>query len=1351
MKKSTISLLLVICLLVFAVQAMTIEADAATTYVSGDWTYSVTSGVATITKYSGTASSVTIPKMMDNLYLVNAIGEKAFAGNVTMTSVSFPDTLTSIGRYAFSGCVGLKSVTLPSKLATLGERSFQNCFNLEKIIVQSTALNNIANYSGHNGQPFYQAGIGTSGISVVFEAGVTRIPNDMFYARAGNAYAANITSVTIADSVTSIGNNAFYGCVFLKSVDCGDGVQTIGESAFNSCSALVNIALPENALLKINKNAFANCTKMENIVLPDTLTNIGDYAFNGCVSLKSVTLPLKLATIGQRAFQNCTGVSTITVNSAAMNDIDNYSGTNGSPFYNAGIATDGIAVVFGSTCTKIPARLFNAYANPACAANIVSVTISKNVTTIGQSAFGYCPALRTVDMGTGVTTVNAYAFKGCTALTTVAYSTALTVLGDEAFMDCTNLTSSKLPVSLTKIGASAFRNCSGLTEIILPDTLTNIGDYAFCGCIGFSDITLPVNLATIGQRAFQDCVNVSAITVNTAAMNDVSNYSGTNGSPFYNVGSATEGVNVTFSNSCTKIPARLFNASANPACAANIINVSIADSVTYIGDSAFYSCTSLKTVDMGKGVKYVDPCAFMDCSSLTTVKYSDALTTIKKQAFRNCTSLKSGTLNTALTTIGDYAFQNCSALTSVTLPEDLSSMGQRVFQNCQSITKITVKSVDLKDIGNYSGTNGQPFYCAGLEGSGITVTFADGVTRIAGNLFGAHAGAGYAPNIKKVTVASSVKEVGTNAFLNCTNLTSIRFFGDAPKVNNNAFSGVTTTAYYPLNKNWADENLVDYSGSLTWKGFYTAEITTQPKTTYTKQGNTAKVTVKAVGDGAEYKWYYKNSGDSKFTKSSNTTATYSVKMSSTTKNRQVYCVVTDKYGNSVQSNTVYLRRAVSISTQPQDLVVAKGDTAKLTVKALGDGLKYEWYYKDAGSSEFKKSTITSSTYSVEMTAARHERQVYCKVIDKYGKTAKTDTVTLSIEATVTTQPKSVAVAKGETAKLTVKALGDGLKYEWYYKDADSSSYKKSTITKSAYSVEMTNARHGRKVYCKVTDQYGNTVKTNTVTLSMEATITTQPKNVVAADGETVVISFKAIGEGLKYEWYYKNAGSSSYKKTTASTSNKYTTEMTEDRHGRKIYCKVTDKYGNVAKTDVITLSIEATVTTQPKTTYAEKGETVKISVQAIGDGLTYKWYYKNDGASKFTKSSVTKSTYSVTMSNSTMNRQVYCVVTDQYGNSTQTKTVCLRMALAITSQPESVTVEKGDTAEISIKAVGDGLKYEWYYKNDGDSSFTKSTSDTSNTYSVKMTAARDGRKVYCKVTDKYGNTVKSNTVTLWIF
>ena len=240
---------------------------------------------------------------------------------------------------------------------------------------------------------------------------------------------------------------------------------------------------------------------------------------------------------------------------------------------------------------------------------------------------------------------------------------------------------------------------------------------------------------------------------------------------------------------------------------------------------------------------------------------------------------------------------------------------------------------------------------------------------------------------------------------------------------------------------------------------------------------------------------------------------------------------------------------------------------------------------------------------------------------------------------------------------------------------------------------------------------------------------------------------KAQGEGLKYQWYIKNAGQKKYSKSSV-TSATYSCKMNEKSKDRLVYCIVTDANGESVKSKTVILREAVSITTQPKNTQAQSGNTVKVTVKASGDGLKYQWYVKNAGAKKFTKSSVTKATYSTKMREAAQGRQIYCVVTDAYGKKVQSKTVTLGMSLAITQQPESVTVAEGETAKITVKAIGDGLKYTWYFSDVDDATFKKTSTFKGNTYSVKMSEARNGRLVYCVVTDAYGNKVSTDIVSL---
>ena len=265
--------------------------------------------------------------------------------------------------------------------------------------------------------------------------------------------------------------------------------------------------------------------------------------------------------------------------------------------------------------------------------------------------------------------------------------------------------------------------------------------------------------------------------------------------------------------------------------------------------------------------------------------------------------------------------------------------------------------------------------------------------------------------------------------------------------------------------------------------------------------------------------------------------------------------------------------------------------------------------------------------------------------------------------TITNQPQNAYVSEGEVAKITVTAQGDGLQYQWYVKTAGSADFVKSSVTKKAYSFTMSAKSSGRQAYCVITDQHGNTVTTDTVTMKIPVPlkILSQPANSYVETGKRAVTSVIAQGEDLQYQWYLKNAGQSKFYLSSVD-GNKYAITMSKKAIDRQVYCVITDHWGNQAVSDTVTLSLPAPImiTQQPADGYAFSGDKVSSSVVAKGDSLSYQWYIKNAGQQSFSKSSVTKATYKVTMNEKSDGRQVYCVITDKDGNQLQTKTATLR-------------------------------------------------------------------------------------------
>ena len=178
------------------------------------------------------------------------IGEYAFYGCTSLTSVNIPSSVTEIGEHAFYGCTSLTSVDIPSSVTSIGSETFYGCTSL--------------------------------------------------------------TSVNISSGVTSIRSYTFYGCTSLTSVNIPSSVTAIGNQAFNNCTSLTNVNIP-SSVTKIEDSAFRNCTSLTSVNIPSSMTYIGYNAFGGCTSLTSVNIPSSVTYIGVEAFESCNSLKSIYV------------------------------------------------------------------------------------------------------------------------------------------------------------------------------------------------------------------------------------------------------------------------------------------------------------------------------------------------------------------------------------------------------------------------------------------------------------------------------------------------------------------------------------------------------------------------------------------------------------------------------------------------------------------------------------------------------------------------------------------------------------------------------------------------------------------------------------------------------------------------------------------------------------------------------------------------------------------------------------------------------------------------------------------------------------------------------
>ena len=145
---------------------------------------------------------------------------------------------------------------------------------------------------------------------------VTTIGEMAFFRTRFLSIPRSLTSITLPDSVTSIGSSAFRGCKNLTSITIPNSVTSIGESAFWGCASLTSITIP-NSVTSIGENAFYLCKNLTSITLPDSVTSIGSSAFRGCSNLTSITIPDSVTSIGDGAFNGCTNLTAVTFLGAA--------------------------------------------------------------------------------------------------------------------------------------------------------------------------------------------------------------------------------------------------------------------------------------------------------------------------------------------------------------------------------------------------------------------------------------------------------------------------------------------------------------------------------------------------------------------------------------------------------------------------------------------------------------------------------------------------------------------------------------------------------------------------------------------------------------------------------------------------------------------------------------------------------------------------------------------------------------------------------------------------------------------------------------------------------------------------
>ncbi len=372
--------------------------------------------------------------------------ENLYLNSSLVTDLVIPDTVTKIKKYAFYSCESLESVIVPKSVTCIEDKAFYKCGNITSMTLPFVGSSRTATgtYDAVFGYIFgytssYDNSYGTTRQSY----------NESNY----NYYfiPSNLKTVTITDA-TQIPYGAFDNCSEITSITLPDSVTSIGGVAFSDCSKLSYIDLG-NGITTIDKQAFYSCESLTSVTLSDSVTSIGPSSFGNCKSLVSVSIGKGLASIGRNAFDGCKSLANITVDS----ENENYCAVDNVVFNK-----DKTTLVF---CPN--------------GKNVVFYEVPNSVTTIGSEAFYGCVSLESVIMSKNVTTISHYAFANCTSLKKIEACENISDIFSFAFFNCESLTDIVLGKNLKSVGWNAFLSCYSLSDVHYAGTENEWNEITF--------------------------------------------------------------------------------------------------------------------------------------------------------------------------------------------------------------------------------------------------------------------------------------------------------------------------------------------------------------------------------------------------------------------------------------------------------------------------------------------------------------------------------------------------------------------------------------------------------------------------------------------------------------------------------------------------------------------------------------------------------------------------------------------------------------------------------------------------------------------------------------------------------
>lgn len=661
---------------------------------------------------------------------VISVGCYAFSNCTNLTSISLPNSLTSlpsglfygcesiayfevptsttsICNKVFSGCISLTSISIPSSVESIGDSVFMGCSNLSNVVFEQSSTGikigynreddtgwntyytplfedcnltkaeigrNISSRSGYwreNWGCFAKTGIQT----VIFSKNVTYLEEGAF------KECANLTEISIPNSISSIGENTFYGSG-IKSITFEDGYEDLlceGRWDYDETFPTFAKCKIENAYigrtLSISNGAEnSDYEDRPSTFFPKTLHNliIGDCVKNIDVILMShqkVTSSLSHYS-NLKSVQFGTNLSKLPslIDNSLLTHLSTSSTTppTANPFSNSQYMDLTVEIPDGSLDAYKIAPVWSKFWEITESPNLLHCIegdgilyriLSGNEVEVIKKEPDYAgnisiPSNIKYNNTTYKVISIGEAFKGCSNLISISLPSSIVSLDNNCFANCVKLEKVDINGNLEYIPYGAFQNCTSISNIQIPQTVTRISGCAFKGCSALKYFTCQDALSYIGESTFQDCTTITSFSFNN---------------------------------------------------------------VSSIGHSALKGCGQLKDVELNNKISVIPTECFMNCINLETINNLRSIIRIENNAFEGCKLIKFFELPNVIS-IANYAFKDCNAANSFILGNRLKDLGDGVFYNCCSIESLIIPG-NVENFGDsiFSG-------CSTLK----NLTFDDG-------------------------------------------------------------------------------------------------------------------------------------------------------------------------------------------------------------------------------------------------------------------------------------------------------------------------------------------------------------------------------------------------------------------------------------------------------------------------------------------------------------------------------------------------------------------------------------------------------------------------------------------------